>query len=297
MRQVVTAFSLGALTVLAGCNHWPHNRGQNNGATATTAAPSAAELVASVNQNAQRIQGLECQEVSLDCTEGLQSVHLEALMACQKPRNFRVSARVVGKTEVDMGSNNEEFWYWVGKANPPYLYHCSHQDFANKNVRMPFPFQPDWIMEALGMAEYDPNKVYKVEVRGRQIELVEQAVTPQGQQVRKITVFVRSGNQYQVTGHVLEDTSGKEICTASILDIQQDRLTGAVLPKRVQLRWPAEKARLTMKFDGLIVNPQLNADRVARLFTRPTLQGVQSYNLAAGPDAPGGIQRAGAYTR
>jgi hypothetical protein len=232
----------------------------------------------------------------MDCTSNGQSVGLRAAMACQKPRNFRMKAQLMGSTAVDLGSNDQEFWYWISKADPPYLFHCSYEDFARGQARMPFPFQPDWIMEALGIAEYDPSKAYEVVANGQAIDLVERTVSPQGQPVRKVTRLSRGRNrQLQVTAHLLQDAQGKEICSAFVTDVQQDAATGALLPRHVQLVWPAERLRMKLRLDQVAVNPgSITGDRVALLFNRPSLRDVPSYNLARGLDAPsGGLQPAG----
>lgn len=277
------------ILMLTGCNNWPHLRG-NAPATPTaripSATPTAAELIGYLNDNARRMQSLECHELDLDATQRLQSIGLKGQLICQKPKNFRMVANVGGNTMVDLGSNSHEFWYWISKADPPYLFHCSHQDFAQGRARMPFPFQPEWIMEALGLAEYDPNKNYQVVTKANTFELVETTVSPQGQPVKKVTVFSRAQNQVQVQAHMLLDAAGKEICVAQVMEVQQDRTTGAIYPRRVQLSWPSEHIKLKMKLDDVAVNNPLNNDRVARLFTRPMIKDVQVYNLAQGVGSP-----------
>lgn len=302
MRYILGLTLLGVL-VLAGCNNLPHNRGTQpaaNGARMPSATPTANDLVNYLNDNARRVQCLECRDVDLDCRQGVQPVGALGMMICQKPKNFRMTAKVLGNTEVDLGSNDQEFWYWIGKAQPPYLFHCGHQEFARGNVKMPFPFQPDWIVEALGISEYDSAKQYQVITKPKTFELVEQAVTPQGQQVRKVTVFSRSANQVQVAAHILQDTKGKEICRAEISEVTFDRGTGAAIPKRVRMIWPEQQLEMKMKFDKVMVNPRIEPDRTARLFTRPAMQGVQTYDLARGLDASptsNPIRKAGGFIR
>jgi hypothetical protein len=286
-----------ALALLGtGCNSWPHLRDATGGRAhgpAAAAAPTAADLVAYVNANASRIQSLECRDVDLDCSQRLQSFGLRGPLACQKPRDFRMNARVGGNTEVDLGSNDHEFWYWIRRADPPYLFHCSHEDFARGLARMPFPFQPDWIMEALGMAELDPNKEYKLVAHPGRFELVENATSPQGQPVRKVIVFNRAPSSVQVTAYLLQDAKGNEICSAHVTETQMDRASGAVIPRRIQLSWPAEHVKLKMKLDDVLVNQPIDANRKATLFARPNLRDVRSYDLARGIDQGNGLRQTG----
>jgi hypothetical protein len=294
MRQFISDVGLMLVCLATGCNHWPFLKSSPEpaGLRVPSATPAAQELVSVLNDNSRRVQALECRSMSVECSEHGRPISLQAAMVCQKPRSFRMSAKILGSTGVDMGSNDQEFWYWISKAEPPYLFHCSYQDFASGQVRMPFPFQPDWIIEALGMADYDPAKVYEINNRQGRIELVEKAISPQGQPVRKVTVVSRMRNGYQVTAHVLQDANGNEICSALVTEIQQDPTTGALLPRAVKLEWPAERIVMKMRLDGLAVNPGLPPERVARLFTRPAFQNVPSYDLARGLDGQAdGIRR------
>src|SRR5262249_29185997 len=127
---------------------------------ASTRTPTTTELVEYLNRNGKQIQSLECQDLDLDCKQRNQPVGLRGKMTCAKPRNFRMGASVVGSEGVALGSNAQEFWYWISKADPPYLFHCSYTDLARGQVNMPFPFQPEWVMEALGMGDYGRPENY-----------------------------------------------------------------------------------------------------------------------------------------
>jgi hypothetical protein len=301
MRRLTGILGLSCL-FLGGCtgkwgflssNRQPVDRGLVvEGATAD-------KIVAALNANAQRLQTIQCQDIDMTCTHGIQSFNLQAAMVCQKPRNFRLNAKLISNTIVDMGSNDREFWWWISKAEPPYLFYCSYDDFARSQGRIQLPFQPDWVIEALGMKEYDPRKAYQLTPTSRGgLELVEQALSPQGKPVRKITRMNRSGNYVQVTAHILQDEHGKEICSALITQVQKDRATDAILPKVVELKWPAENVRMMMKLPDVQVNSTLSPERTAQLFTRPNLKDVQTVDLAQGiPTSSEPVRRAGGIFR
>jgi hypothetical protein len=300
MRNVRVSLCLGLLALVGGCNSvpWARTGAQPQGMRVASATPRQAELVAALNDNARRVQALECRDVDMDCTQRLQSVGLRAVMFCQKPHNFRMRANLMGSTAVDMGSNDREFWYWISKADPPYLFHCTYDDYAGGRARTPFPFQPDWLLEALGIAEYDPAKPYEiVPGKGGSIDLVEKAVSPQGQPVRKVTRLSPTYNQWQVTAHLLENAAGTEtVCAAYVTETQQDRTTGALLPRRVELVWPAEHIKMKLRLDQVTVNPPtLTPDRVTVLFGRPAMKDVPSYDLARGLDPAANSLRPAGY--
>lgn len=291
------------LVFLCGCNSTPWSRTApaTPGFRLTSANPTAAEVVAMLNDNSRRVQTIECHDISMDCSQGRESVGLMGNLVCQpQPRNFRMSAKALGSTEVDIGSNSTEFWFWVKRAPQPYLFHCTHDDYARGVAQLPFPFQPDWIIEALGIGSYDPNKAYRIEARAKgEFDLVEDGRSPQGQPVRKVTRLYRQPQgQMLVTAHILQDANGREICGAYVQRSQVDPASHAVLPREVVLQWPAQQTRMKMMLEQIQVNRPLDQQRLVALFTRPAIQNVQGYDLARGPDAPvGGLRPAGGTWR
>jgi hypothetical protein len=170
---------------------------------------------------------------------------------------------------------------------------------AQGKMRGQFPFQPEWVMEAMGIAPCSPAENYELKVNPTTLELIENARSPQGQPIRKITVINRvpaHGTTPQVTAHILQDARGQEICSAHISEVQIDKTTGAIVPRKVRLVCPAEKSEMKLQLDDLIVNDPTLA-QAAQLFRRPKLTNVESFDLAsgrdAGPNGTGGVRRAG----
>jgi hypothetical protein len=299
MRSLAGVFGLGAMVLFCGCadSKWGLIRhSQDAAARMPTERPTAAQMVAYLNNNAQRIQSLQCTNVDLDCMQGIQSFHVRGKLACQKPKDFYLQAEAVGRTEAIIGSNNQEFWYWIVRGDP-YLVHCSYHDLAN-GVRIPFPFQPEWVMEALGMSEYDPTQRYDLLTTDRAFQLVQNTKNNQGQVVQKVTIFNRQEARFQVTDHVLYDTSRHEICRAHILDAQPVQ-GGAMLPRRIVFTYPAERLKLELTLwhqaDDIALNRGFDPSQAKMLFSRPSLSGVQSYDLARGPDGSNSVKQAGGY--
>jgi hypothetical protein len=306
MRHLFPVAGLTAVLLLSGCadSKWSIFRhSQDNVQLPATQPPDVPGLVRYLNSNAALTQSLMCSNVDLDCKQGLQQFHIRGKLACQKPRNFRMLADALGKTEADVGSNDKEFWYWIARGDP-YLIHCSYQDLAN-GVRIPFPFQPDWVMEALGMSEYDSNLQSYQLIPGRTTyELVQNTKNSQGKAVRKVTVFNKQQSAVQVTDHYLTDATGKqEICRAHIQEVGTFTVNGGkvVLPKHIVFSYPAEGLSLKMtlwhRTDDVVVNPYFDQSKVTALFTRPALSGVQDYDLAGGMTGTSQVRPAGAVQR
>lgn len=267
--------------------------------------PTKDDLIYYMNKNASMLRSLDVRDLSLDITGGNQTIGVSASLYCQQPRNFRMRAKkpAVGGNAADIGSNQDEFWYWISEDKPPDLYHCSYSDLA-RGVRLPFPVEPEWVMEALGMKRYDPARLenFSVEVKGRTIELIEQTTSSANQPIKKVTLFVNgnaSGTSPQITGYRAYDANGKLTCLATIDSVRRDP-SGAVVPHKATFEWPAQKLKLKMELDDVTVNnPNTDAQRNAELFSRPTYKNIRSFDLARGTyDGPpmriqptGGMQR------
>ncbi|MCY2945469.1 MAG: hypothetical protein NT142_13235 [Planctomycetota bacterium] len=277
----------------SGCNSLAKNLrlGQPKDSPIAPQSFTAEQMVSYLNDNSRRVSTLQCNNVSIDSRQGDQNAPgLEGLMVLQKPRNFRMKGKVVGQPAVDLGSNNDEFWYWVSKAEPvPYVFHCNYNELSHGQTRMPFPFQPEMVIQALGVSDYDPSRSYQVRDTGKTMELVDIIQGPSGPPLQKITVFLKElapAGKPQVIKYLLRDNAGKDICISEIFDTQIHRETGAILPLRMKMNWPQERVEMTLRF-GEFIMPQLTQDQTARMFQRSDLGSQPSFDLARGmPDAP-----------
>jgi hypothetical protein len=310
MRSIIAGGSLGVLMFAVGCNIAPHRRDGGPGATApvaATAPPTVDNLVGYLNNNADAVkagQAITSGNITIDVNADGQKVGIGGMMLCQTPRNFLLSGKVLGSPAVDIGSNDKEFWFWSRELKTPenqaYLYHCSYDDLA-RGTKVPFPFQPDMVVSALGLAKYDPVKPYLLKIeddkRGHKtILLTEQARSPENKPIQRITVFnfhqVQQESQPQVLAHILKDEQGKVICAANIRSAQRvGGERGPIIPRIIDFDWPEQKLKMTMT----IYNPRITAmppERAATVFTRGNLN-YQSFDLAT-RTLDGGLQRAGA---
>jgi hypothetical protein len=301
MRSIIAVTALAIVLVAVGCNLAPHRRDPGGRIPGDPAAvPTVDNLISYLNRNANNLgenQALQCTNLAIDAKADNQSVGLDGMMVCQKPRNFRLTAKVLGSPTVDIGSNKDEFWYWISKNQPPYLFHCSYEALK-KGTQIPFPFQPEMAVAALGLATYDPHpaKPYELKVvndkNGHKVfELTEHTISPQNKRIQKVVVFDANAvnpPQPQVIAHVLKDENGKVICVANIRKAQRVG-PDAIFPKEIVFNWPAQKMQMSMHIDKPQIM-EIGSDRAARLFTRKGLS-YETYDLATGP-RNGGLQQA-----
>jgi hypothetical protein len=298
MRRLTAVLFVGPMVLATGCQSWLHRgtgaAADNAPATAEQQVPATTkELVEYLNVCSSRVASIKSDGMWMDCKAGSSTIGLNANMICEKPRNFRLRGFLASQCACDLGSNNEEFWYWIKQDDPPFLYHCSYEAMAQGNVRLPFPFQPDMVVTALGMAEYSTDlSRYEVKMLPKKVELIETAVSAQGKPIKKVTVFARTRvdindlvkGRPQVIEYDLRDPQGQDVCRAVVEKVTVER--GAVVPQKVRLSWPAQKMEIALTLNRVAVNtvdPQL----AQSAFNRNDLP-YRSFDLARrAPDAGG----------
>jgi len=299
LANCILAFALCILSV--GCNMFLAKReapeakgprvpvGDTSGLTTET-------LVAYLNKHAEKVESIDANDISLTVRgPGTPGVTLDGTLMVQKPRYFRlVGKHPLTGTEVVVGSNADQFWFYVPKMQDA-LMHCSYTDFE-KGVDLPFPFDPQWVPEALGMAHVPAegtNRMEKDEKAGI-VRLIQDG-TLHGQRVKKVTVCYlapTSRDVPQVKARIVYDERGKVICQATIksvtrMPIGPDRAGKTVyaeVPKVVKLEWPAQDASIELDLGKARVNqplpmsafqmPDLGSKRIDLGRDRPTGRGV-----------------------
>ncbi len=291
--RTITALILLSCLLTTGCE-WL-NRSKNNTKIEPPVKdlgygpPAPESLVNYLNNKADQVAVLESNDITIVThVQNRRMPGLTGFMVCEKPRNFRLQGDALSTTYVDIGSNNDQFWFWVKDGDAP-LYYCNYSDY-DRGVRLPLPFQPEWVVQALGMAKFDPNGKYRVEMKGNTIELIEDTLV-QGQPARKITVFnarkITDPSQPQVIAHVVQDArTGKTICQATIKRIRYAGYRTAEgqgevsYPSEVMLEWPSEQLSMTMKIGKASVNQRMTNADASRYFTLPNWQGLKRIDLA-----------------
>jgi hypothetical protein len=138
------------------------------------------------------------------------------------------------------------------------------------------PFEPQWLIEALGVVEFDtalPHQLSFLPNDRLRIDTV--CNTPEGP-TTKITVL--DGSQGWVLEQYLYDARRQLVVSAVAGGHRRDPATGLVLPTMVRINCPA--ARMEMRIDlGNVEINNLPANSQA-MWTMPNMEGVPVVNMA-----------------
>jgi hypothetical protein len=218
------------------------------------------EVVHRVNTNIEHLQAWRSSDLRISGKS--LPVHLTGHIAVERPRNFRLTASALGMTdEADFGSNAQWFWFWVRRGSPPYVFRAQHDDMARSEaLRQAIPFQPDWLIEALGVSPIDPKQVSRIEPGEdhQTVNLISDLLSPSNQPVQKVVrVDLRHG---VVLGHYLYDANRRLIAKADLGKFQVQE--GIILPHLISLDWPQAGMQINLELGQIDINPTLVATHV-----------------------------------
>ena len=120
------------------------------------------QIVAVVNANSARVQSIAVTGATITVPNTMGLPLLAGNIAAERPARFRLTAgTAITGQELDLGSNDERFWIWSRRNQPPAVYFCRHDQFAGSAIREVMPIEPSWLLAALGMVDIDPATVYE----------------------------------------------------------------------------------------------------------------------------------------
>lgn len=239
--------------------------------------PTLADVVAVVNANRSLAMSLYANRVTIS---GGGVPAMNATMAIGSPRQVRLRAgTALTGQELDLGSNDQEFWIWIKRSQPPSLMVGRHDALAASPLGRTFPIRPEWLVEAIGLVYLDPQAPHIGPIRrpDGKLEIHTPVTNPAGQTTKVLVLDGRSGLIYEQ--HLL-DERGQRMASAQNTRHFRDPLTGIILPRETTLTWTAMAMSLKVELNDVQVNPlQISADQ----WTKPQYPGYPEVDVATLP--------------
>jgi hypothetical protein len=238
-------------------------------------SPSLEQVVEVVNRNNSAIHSFSTTEARLS---GPGFPSLNANLAFERPGLLRLRADSIVGPELDLGSNQELFWFWARRSQPEALYFCRHDQFAASSASRAVPINPSLLIEALGTREFDPALSHEgpVQLPGERLEIRTVRESPEGT-TTKVTIV--DGIRGLVLEQHIYNAAGQLVASFISDNHRRDPLSGLVMPGTLKLDFPS--AQLSMRLDlGRVHINQLTGDP-AELWSLPHYQGAPAIDLAS----------------
>lgn len=249
--------------------------------------PSQQQVIDAINANSAKVQQLHSEDVRLSFP-GEMPFSVKATMDYERPLRFRLSGESILGRELDLGSNNDEYWMWVKRNPPPTVYHGRQDQFFESAAQQFLPMPPYWIAEAFGLVYLDPNQPHKM--FGQQanglFEIHSQITTPRGFLYRVLEVDQR---QALVKKQMLYDANEQLLASAEASDFRHDPLQNVTLPHLIRVSLPSAGIVFEFQVSNYVIN-QRNVD--PDLWTKPQIPGHRYLDLA-NPNDMAGVQMMG----
>ena len=124
------------------------------------------EFVTEHNQNAERIQSLEAKP-AITVTMGPQgdstSGGANGFLAVERPRNFKLELAPRCPRSGRHRLERRRFWFWFKNNKDKSVYYCDYAELSSTSLAV--TYQPDWIVEAMGLKEITPDEAAQIKTR------------------------------------------------------------------------------------------------------------------------------------
>lgn len=229
------------------------------------------QVIEIVNENTARVSaGLKAtgpvRGEILDADGSKHSFDLNGKLLLIPPHHLRFDVQnALGHTELLLGSNAEHFWLHVERDDDTFRF-GRHATAENERV-VELPIRPDWMIEAFGL------NLLPTVTTGATGPL--QIVEPERQEL--LFVSYDDGGQgmvrkeYWLSRHpprliervVYRDRTGVELMHARLADYRAEVATGAMLPHRVRMEWPAQESWIEFRVRRWQQRRELTLDHAA----------------------------------
>ena len=251
--------------------------------------PTLDQVVATVHDNTRRVRSLMAPQAVLS-VPGVP--RLSAQVACEPPRRFRLRAQTaITGGELDIGSNDELFWLWIRRHEPPVTLFCRHDDYARSSARKLIPLRADWMPELLGLVTFRPEDRHEgpFPLADGRLEVRSRLAGPDGEMAKSTIVD-------GTTGLVLEQhlftAAGERLASVRTSQHRVDPPSGAALPRTVEVSWPASGVEFQLELSSITTN--MPPADPGQLWQTPAYEGYKPIDLAdpsvviSGPPAAAG---------
>jgi hypothetical protein len=210
----------------------------------------AMQYIQKINEKNAKIKNIFIENIKINLEQkNMLGIRVFGKLAMQKDNLFRLSVwhRISG-LEMDIGSNQQYFWFWSKRMDNPALYYAKHEDLNRTMLKT--PLNPTWLMESLNIGQINTKDIEIVKFKTfwaiSQVRL-----STIGEPVKAMCLI--DPEKEVIIGHYLYDMNNKIIASAETKEFtQKDEF---LLPKKLLIIWYDEG--ISMTWD--LTSPQINS--------------------------------------
>lgn len=203
-----------------------------------------------LNNRNKSINSFVCDQLTVRINKDGSHFKLKGEMFYEKDRNFRLRVYSLFGTELDMGSNDQQFWVWSKRMKPKStMFFANHNDLYKTRLRT--PFVPLWIMGVLGFNVIEPEKINIYAETNDYLVIAKRVISPTGESLIK-KIYINKKINLIVAYH-LNNLNGE---TITVTQIEYDNTN----LKRIYIKWYEENIEMDFNFFDYLINTKVNPE-------------------------------------
>ena len=246
-------------------------------------AATAAEIVTAINRNSASVRSYAAPNASFTMP-GLPGLPLlRGSVVLEKPKRFRLKAgTALSGEEVDLGSNDETYWLWAKRNEPPAIYFARHDQPSAAAAQL-LPIDPSWVIDALGLVQLNPAASYQGPLPRADgtLEIRHTEIANAGS-VHRVTV-VDPSRAWVLEQHVY-NAQGQLLASAVAKDFRYHPTAQASIPERVTITMPSASLSLTINTGTVTLNAPISNPQ--QHWVMPTREGYPLVDLGRSDGLP-----------
>lgn len=190
------------------------------------------EIIEKINENCIKIKNLYA-----DLTINQFPITLKGFIVYEKPQKFRMSCDSILRKEIEIGSNNKQFWFWSSNIKPKALYYCDYESIEKTRLRK--IFYPKLLKTFLGIDELSNCEIKK----DKDIYYVLENFNISDESLIKITI-IKNG---KIIAHKL-CKNNEVLLEVKIIEFYEN------VPKKIKIKWLEEDVEQEWTLDNIKIN-------------------------------------------
>ena len=206
------------------------------------------EIIKFINDQNSKIDSIYVENMPIKLQQRNSTFNVFGELAMKKEKNFRlkVNHRIFGQ-EMDIGSNNQYFWFWSKHMRPAALNYAKHED-TNKTM-LKTALNPEWMMESLNISLI-PTENIKITQFKEFNAIIQDRVATTGENV---TILILIDPKLKVVvGRYLYNQNEKLIASAEYKNFKQQ------IPSKILIIWYEEAVILNWDLSNIKINSDIN---------------------------------------
>lgn len=234
----------------------------------------AETAIARVNRNARgmnfllRAGGVSASGQVVRADGKRESFDAHGTMYFRRPHYLYMELKNSLAGKIEIGSNDDEFWYWERMANTRYF--TGHHATMAKPWQTDVPLRPDQFLDMLGLHELPTRTgepggpVFAVRKEQYVLDFYDKDDAGHGYLAKEVAISRRP--PFLVSGITYYNPEKRPWMRADLLDYRPIEGTMVLAPRRIEVRSLEDASRLTVEFDNLrpSENRQVEEKRIAR---------------------------------